>query len=90
MLQYERVTRRLQILIDEERYARLEREARRSHRSVAAAIREAIDRTYPPDLEAKERHWIDYLSAAPMEVPETVEKLKRQIEEATAAGCDRR
>lgn len=80
------LTRRLQILIDEERYARLEREARRSHRSVAAAIREAIDRTYPPDLEAKRAALDRILSAAPMEVPETVEELKRQIEEAHSRG----
>lgn len=39
--------RRLQILIDEERYGRLAAEADRSHRSVAAIIREAIDFAFP-------------------------------------------
>lgn len=35
--------RRLQILLDRERFARVEGEAARSGRSVAAVIREAID-----------------------------------------------
>ncbi len=35
--------RRVQLLLDQERYAALEREAQASHRSVAAVIREAID-----------------------------------------------
>lgn len=33
----------MQILLDEERYARLDREARESGRSVASIVREAID-----------------------------------------------
>jgi hypothetical protein len=35
--------RRLQLLLDQHRYAMVEREARASGRSVAAVIREAID-----------------------------------------------
>jgi len=35
--------RRLQLLLDEERYSRVAREAQESGRSVAAVIREAID-----------------------------------------------
>ena len=35
--------RRLQILLDQERYARLEKEAARTGRSVASVVREAID-----------------------------------------------
>jgi len=76
------LTRRLQILIDEERYTRLEREARRSHRSVAAAIRDAIDRAYPPDLAEKRRAADAILAAEPMEVPDSVEELKRELDEA--------
>lgn len=37
------LTRRTQLLLDEERYQGLERRARQSGRSVAAIIREAID-----------------------------------------------
>ncbi|MBZ2194986.1 hypothetical protein [Occultella gossypii] len=38
-----RLERRMQILLDEDRYARLEREATASGRSVASIVRDAID-----------------------------------------------
>jgi hypothetical protein len=38
---------RLQLLLDDERYERVTSLARRQHRSVAAVIREAIDRGLP-------------------------------------------
>ncbi|MGL5853562.1 MAG: hypothetical protein ACRCZD_22485 [Phycicoccus sp.] len=41
--------RRLQLLLDQERYARVATEADRSGRSVAAVIREAIDLRFPDD-----------------------------------------
>lgn len=47
--------RRLQLLLDQERYARVEAEARRSGRSVAAVIREAIDFRFDVDLRAEQR-----------------------------------
>lgn len=37
------LTRRTQLLLDEDRYARLERRAAETERSVASIIREAID-----------------------------------------------
>jgi len=40
--------RRLQLLLDQERYERVAAEARESGRSVNAVIREAIDAHYPP------------------------------------------
>jgi hypothetical protein len=40
------MTRRLQILIDEDRYRRLERAAERRGASVATLVREALDRVY--------------------------------------------
>ncbi|MGH3669859.1 MAG: ribbon-helix-helix protein, CopG family [Pseudonocardiaceae bacterium] len=43
------LTRRLQILLDEDRYARLERLARRRGASVATIVREAIDAAFPAD-----------------------------------------
>ena len=43
------LTRRLQILLDEDRYARLERLARRRGASVATIVREAIDAAFPVD-----------------------------------------
>lgn len=41
------LTRRTQVLLDEERYARVERRARETERSVGAVIREAIDQAFP-------------------------------------------
>ena len=78
------LTRRLQILIDEERYQRLERAAEKSRRSVAAAIREAIDLAYPADLEEKREAAEAILSAPQIEVPDIAE-LKRELE-AIRAG----
>lgn len=43
------MTRRLQILLDEGRYARLEERASRRGASVATLVREAIDIAYPQD-----------------------------------------
>ncbi len=40
--------RRLQLLLDEERYALVRSEAHRSGRSIAAVIREAIDDRFAP------------------------------------------
>ena len=76
------LTRRLQILIDEERYARLEREAGRTNRSVAAILREAIDHAYPSDAAEKRRAADAILAAQPMDIPETVEDLRRELDEA--------
>ncbi|PZU44665.1 MAG: antitoxin [Arsenicicoccus sp.] len=43
--------RRLQLLLDAERFARVSEEAERSGRSVAAVIREAIDVRFPGEDE---------------------------------------
>ncbi len=43
------MTRRLQILLDEGRYARLEAQAIRRGASVATLVREAIDAAFPQD-----------------------------------------
>jgi hypothetical protein len=80
------LNRRLQILIDEERYERLERAARKRHRSVAAAIREAIDVAYPADLDEKRRAAEAILAAPPMDVPHNVEELKRELDEMRSGG----
>ncbi len=41
------LTRRLQVLLDEPRWTRLERQARRRGTSVATLVREAIDLAFP-------------------------------------------
>ena len=73
------LTRRLQILIDEERYERVERAARKRHGSVAAAIRAAIDLAYPADLEERRTAAETILSAPQIDVPD-IEKLKKELE----------
>jgi predicted CopG family antitoxin len=78
------LTRRLQILIDEERYERLERAARKGNRSVAAVIRDAIDLAYPPGLEERRKAAEAILTAPQIEVPD-VEELKEELE-AIRAG----
>jgi broad specificity phosphatase PhoE len=74
--------RRLQILVDEERYRRLEAEARRRRTSVAQLVREAIDKAFASDLARKRRAAKAILEAEPMPVPEDPADLKREIEEA--------
>lgn len=61
------LSRRTQILLDDERYSRLERAARESGRSVAAVIREAIDaKLADDDLAQRRRGAGDWLLAQPM------------------------
>ena len=62
--------RRFQILLDAERFQRLSREARVRGISVAALIREAIDRTYPQTSPEKARAAGRILSAPDMPVPD--------------------
>lgn len=45
--------RRVQLLLDADRFERLATEAQRSGRSVNAVIRDAIDFRYPADAEAR-------------------------------------
>lgn len=47
--------RRLQVLLDEDRYARLEAESRATGRSMGAIVRGAIDLHFDADIEAGHR-----------------------------------
>lgn len=62
------LTHRLQLLLDEDRYARLQREAQRSGRSIASLIREAIDRRFGPTPEQRRAAVDRFLAAEPMPV----------------------
>jgi hypothetical protein len=75
------LNRRLQILIDDARYRRLEAVARARRLSVAAVIRDAIDAALPADLAKKQRAASALLAAEPMPVPETVEELRAELDE---------
>ncbi len=54
--------RRLQILLDQARYSKVEEEAARSGRSVAAVIREAIDLRFAPGASARSAAAADFLA----------------------------
>ena len=72
------LTRRTQLLLDEERYARLERRAAATDRSVAALIRDAIDVAYPERTLSREDAFEDFLSGPPADHG-SVADVKRDI-----------
>jgi hypothetical protein len=73
--------RRLQILLDDARYRRLTAAAHERKTSVAAVVRDAIDQALPADLEKKRAAWEELKQAEPIPLPETVEELKRELDE---------
>lgn len=81
------LTHRLHILLDEERWQRLDREAARRKVPVASVVRDAIDVALPPaDLSEKRRAFERLLAAEPIPVPDDPADLKREIDEARAPG----
>jgi len=72
--------RRLQILLDRERYERVAAEARARGTSVATVVREAIDRAFPSSVRRRAAAGKRILSAPRMPVPD-VEDLKRELDE---------
>jgi hypothetical protein len=62
------MTRRLQVLLDEARYTRLEQLAARRGASIATLIREAIDATFPVDGPDRAEAARRLLDAAPIPV----------------------
>lgn len=73
------MTRRLQILLDEERYQKVAAVASEQHRSVASVIREAIDRSLSPATSRRAAAGRAILAAEPIDVPE-VDELRRELE----------
>ncbi|MGH9073650.1 MAG: ribbon-helix-helix protein, CopG family [Acidimicrobiales bacterium] len=73
--------RRLQVLVDEDRWARLEHEARRRRVSVGTVVREAIDERLPGDAEQRRIALQGVLDADPMEVPSR-DDLRRELRDA--------
>ncbi len=61
--------RRLQLLLDEERYQRVASAAREQRISVAAVIRDAIDKSLAPVHRRREAAARSILGAPQMEVP---------------------
>ena len=75
------LTRRLQVLIDDERYERLKRESQASGVPVGEIVRRAIDRELPgADGDAARRAAIArLLAAAPIPVPDDPVDLKAEM-----------
>lgn len=72
----------MQILLDEERYERVAAIATVRQISVAAVIRDAIDRSLAePDDRRRAAAARDILNAPPMDVPERVEDLVAELNE---------
>lgn len=79
------LTRRTQILLDDERHARLAAEARSRGTSIAELIRAAIDRSFPETSAERRRAVAELLRLAdedPLPVT-TPEDLKREIVSAS-------
>jgi hypothetical protein len=74
--------RRLQLLLDEERYARI---AQREHRSVASVIREAIDRHVGVTPDRRIRALESIRSADRMDVPDP-EGLREELVDVRSRG----
>jgi hypothetical protein len=73
--------RRVQILLDEPRYARVAGEARRRHVSVATVVRDAIDQM-TSTADARKDAIARLLAAEPMAVPSDPAELRREIDSA--------
>lgn len=73
--------RRLQILLDEARYQRVSAEARHRGVSVAAVIRQAIDRALPATSEERRAAARRILDAPDMPVPADPSDLIAELDE---------
>lgn len=71
--------RRLQVLIDESRWSRLEREAARRGVPVAVLVREAIDERFPGNADERRSALQSVLDADPMDVPDP-DELRDELE----------
>jgi hypothetical protein len=81
------LTHRLHILLDEDRWRRLDREATRRKVPVAAVVRDAIDAALPAsDADDRRAAADELLRAEPMDVPDDPADLKRELDEIRAGG----
>jgi hypothetical protein len=72
---------RLQVLLDDARYQKVASEAKRRGVSIAAVIRDALDRL-PSDAEVRRTAIDAILAAEPMPVPLDPAELRRELDEA--------
>ena len=71
------MTRRLQLLLDEDRMERLEARAAEDGRSVAALVRDAVDLAYPRAGGGRSEALRRVLAAEPLPVDDDPERFKR-------------
>lgn len=76
----------MHILLDDARYRRVAAAARERKTSVAAVIRDSLDRTLSIDPERKRAAADSLLAAEAMDVPETVEELRAELRETRSGG----
>jgi hypothetical protein len=74
------LSRRIQLLLDQERYERLASEAHARGVSVASLIRKAIDRTFPPQSQRRAEAAKRILTAPTMRVPDP-DELRHELDE---------
>lgn len=80
------LNRRLQVLVDDDRYARLERQARAQRTSVATIVRQALDLVYPATGDEQRWRAVDrILDAEPIDVGDW-DELSDEIESAMERG----
>jgi len=79
------LTRRLQVLLDEDQFRRLAAVARRRRVSVAMVVREAIDRDLSGPASRREAAGRRLLSARPMDVPDP-KGLRQELDELRSGG----
>jgi len=75
------LTRRLQILLDEQRYQRVAAEAASRGVSAARVIRDAIDRGLGQTEDRRTEALRQILNAAPMSVPEDPADLRAELDD---------
>jgi hypothetical protein len=77
------LNRRVQILLDEQRYQKVESEAHRRHTAVAAIIRNAIDHIPGEGDRPRRRAALEaILAAEPMRVPQNPADLRGELDDA--------
>jgi hypothetical protein len=74
------MTRRLQLLLDEDRYQKIAAVASEQQRSVASVIREAIDRSLSISSSRRAAAGQAILDAEPFDVPD-LDELRRELDE---------
>lgn len=76
---------RLQVLLDEERYQRLEQRAAEQGRPVAALVRDAIDLAFPSQATARREAGKGLLGLPPIPVGDW-DEMKQEILDAADRG----